>query len=212
MVQCLITHRDTFTFTSYPVNHNNDQEFGTACYYILDCLVTPPWTPFGFLLQRGRKTREGQNQKQKNHINPKRWWRKAKITLEQATNIYSFFNLGARWDGWSMPHPGGFTCGKETQYPLYSRLGGPQGQSGWMRISCPPPRVNPRTVQPVVSRYVNYAISTHQQVGTEHKCWKVKVNQSLYKPELALKVPGGSDSQISRQLAYEGGKVVSPMH
>jgi len=76
----------------------------------------------------------------------------------------------------------------------------------------PPPRVNPRTVQPVVSCYVNYAISAHQQVGTEHKCWKVKVNESHYKPGLALKFPGGWGSQISRQLAYEGGKVVSPMH
>jgi hypothetical protein len=58
MVRCLITHRDKFTFTSYPVNHlfsNNDQEFGTACYYILDCLVTP----FGPLLQKGRKTKVG---------------------------------------------------------------------------------------------------------------------------------------------------------
>jgi len=28
----------------------------------------------------------------------------------------------------------------------------------------------------------------------------------------ALKVPGGSDSQISGHLANEGGKVVSPTH
>ena len=31
--------------------------------------------------------------------------------------------------GWLMPHPDRFTPGKETQYPLYRRLGGPQGQS-----------------------------------------------------------------------------------
>jgi len=29
---------------------------------------------------------------------------------------------------------------------------------------------------------------------------------------LALWVPGGSDSQISRHLPHAGGKVVSPMH
>ena len=29
--------------------------------------------------------------------------------------------------GWSAPHPGRFTPGKETRYPLYRRLGGPPG-------------------------------------------------------------------------------------
>ena len=27
--------------------------------------------------------------------------------------LYSFFNLGARWGGWSTPRPGRFTPGKE---------------------------------------------------------------------------------------------------
>ena len=35
--------------------------------------------------------------------------------------------------GWLTSRPGHFTLGKETRYPLYRRLGGPQGRSGWVR-------------------------------------------------------------------------------
>jgi len=70
---------------------------------------------------------------------------KVKFTLEQAKKaqrgveiyLYSFFNLGARWSGWSTPRPGRFTPGKD-RYPLYRRLGGRQSRSGEMQKISPP--------------------------------------------------------------------------
>ena len=46
--------------------------------------------------------------------------------------------LALDWGGWSTPRPGRFTRRKETWYPLYRRLSGPQGRSGRVRkISLP---------------------------------------------------------------------------
>jgi hypothetical protein len=54
----------------------------------------------------------------------------------------------------STPRPY-FTPGK-TRYPLYRRLSGPQGRSGQVRKISPPLGFDPRTVQPVVSRYTDW--------------------------------------------------------
>ena len=58
--------------------------------------------------------------------------------------------------GWSQARPRRFTAGKKSRYPLYRGLGGPQGR----KIS-PPPGYKPRTVQPVASRYTDWAIPAH---------------------------------------------------
>ena len=52
----------------------------------------------------------------------------------------------------------------KTRYPLYRRLGGPQGWSGRVRKISPLPVFEPRTVQPVASRYTNWAIPAHMYV------------------------------------------------
>ena len=46
----------------------------------------------------------------------------------------------------------------KSRYPLYWRLGGPQGRSGRLQKISPAPGFNPRTVQPVASRYTARAI------------------------------------------------------
>ena len=45
----------------------------------------------------------------------------------------------------------------KTRYSLYSRLGGPQGQSGQQKIS-PPLGFDPQTAQPLTSHYTDSAI------------------------------------------------------
>jgi len=45
---------------------------------------------------------------------------------------------------------------EKTQYPLYRRLGGTQGQSGQAWKISPPPGFDPRTIQPIASHYTDY--------------------------------------------------------
>jgi hypothetical protein len=69
--------------------------------------------------------------------------------------VLLFHDLGTRRGEWSAARPGRDLPPGKTRYPLYRRLGGPQGRSGQGRKISPPPGFDPRTVQPVVSRYTN---------------------------------------------------------
>jgi len=46
----------------------------------------------------------------------------------------------------------------KTRYPLYRRLGGPEGRSGQVWKISPPQGFNPRAVQPVASVCTDWAI------------------------------------------------------
>jgi len=63
--------------------------------------------------------------------------------------------------------PAHFTPGKDTGYPLYWRLGGSQGRSERARKISPPPGFYPPIVQPVASRYTDYAIPAHFTPGKD---------------------------------------------
>ena len=70
------------------------------------------------------------------------------------------------------------TPGKETRYPLYRRFGEPQGRSMWLRKISPSPRFDPRTDQPVASRYncpllLDYTIALY-------KCNTIFLIRKLY--------------------------------
>jgi hypothetical protein len=62
-------------------------------------------------------------------------------------------------DGWSTLRPGRFTPRKEHGISLYKRIGGPQGRSGRVQKSYPPPGFDAETVQPVASSYTAYPSS-----------------------------------------------------
>jgi hypothetical protein len=88
---------------------------------------------------------------------------KEKIAPEQATKtkmgnkMYNStlpLTFDNRLGGWSTPRPGRFTPGKDTRYAFNWRLGGSQGRSGRVRKNSPPAAFEPRTVQPVASRYI----------------------------------------------------------
>jgi hypothetical protein len=52
--------------------------------------------------------------------------------------------------------PDRFTSGKETRYPFYRRLGGPQGQSGRVQKISTLTGFDPAAAQPVANRYTDY--------------------------------------------------------
>ena len=66
-----------------------------------------------------------------------------------------FHDHGTRREEGSVSRLGRSLPPGKARYPLYRSLGGPQGRSGQVRRTSPPPGLNPSTVQPVASRYTD---------------------------------------------------------
>ena len=67
-----------------------------------------------------------------------------------------FHDRGTRRGEWSAARPGRTLPPGKTWYPFYRRLGGPHGLSGRVK-NLVPIGIRSRTVQPVVSRYTDWA-------------------------------------------------------
>ena len=72
--------------------------------------------------------------------------------------------------------PAAFSPGK-TRYPLYRRLGGPQGWSGRGQKISPPPGFDPRTVQLVASRYTDWYRTYINFIKVKNKELHKKITQ-----------------------------------
>ena len=72
--------------------------------------------------------------------------------------------------------PAALSPGK-TRYPLCRRLDEPQGRSGRVGKISPPPGFDPRTVQPVTSRYTDLAIPAHSISVYRGNVWIFEVEQ-----------------------------------
>jgi len=66
-----------------------------------------------------------------------------------------FLDHGTRRGEVSASRPGRSLHPGKNRYPLYKRLGGPQGRSGQVRKISPLQEFDSRTVHPVASRYTD---------------------------------------------------------
>jgi len=66
---------------------------------------------------------------------------------------------------WSAARPGRTFLPGKTRYPFYRRLAGPQGRSGRAE-NLVPTGIRTRTVQPIVSRYIEWATGPYVEYYT----------------------------------------------
>ena len=69
---------------------------------------------------------------------------------------------------WSAARSGHTLPPEKTRYPFYRRLGGPHGRARWAE-NLVPTGIRSRTVQPVVSRYTDWATRPTESKYKSHK-------------------------------------------
>jgi hypothetical protein len=89
---------------------------------------------------------------------------------------------------------------EKPRYPFYTRSGGPQGRSGRVRKMSPPPGFDSRTVHPVVSCYIGWAIPAHNTA--------FKSNVSYVYPQCQHPPPPQSLSQTISLVTDRGSSNV----
>ena len=94
-------------------------------------------------------------------------------TLLYSTLLYSSMTAALEGGEWSAARPGRTLPPGKARYPLYRRLGGPQGRSG-REENHVPTGIRSRTVQPVVSRYTDWA------TRPTYALWKEKTKLLAY--------------------------------
>jgi hypothetical protein len=85
---------------------------------------------------------------------------------------------------------------RKTRYQLYAKLGGPQDRSGQVRKTSLPPEFDPRTVQPVASRYTDWAIPA--QTGQDPERTDSGLTQALSRHKPSRTEDNHENSQASR--------------
>jgi hypothetical protein len=102
-------------------------------------------------MDKGKGKGEGKGHPRTGHEGPEGEWRHSS-TLSLTSTLDGLG--GSRHAPAALPP-------EKTRYSLYRRLGGPQDRSGRVRKISPQPVFDPRAVQPVASRYTDWAIVAH---------------------------------------------------
>ena len=103
---------------------------------------------------------------------------------------------------WSATRPGRNLPTGKTRYPFYKRLGGPQGRCRRAE-NLVPSVIRSRTVQPVVSRYTDWATRLTIEMSTRNISWGVKAagayGWQLYHLHVPIVLKSGSLNLVQPQ-------------
>ena len=130
-----------------------------------------------------------------------------KVQKRVKVQLYTFFNLGARWGGWTTPYLDRFTLSKETRHSLCRRLVGSQGRSGRQRKISPPPGFDPQTVHSVACRYPGLRRNNIRDEKEDEESETEKENSI----ERKLKLKSKDEKYCQRKRLQNAGCVSAPL-